>query len=229
MRSKSIVIGLCMLGCFVIGAAIYAQVSSNSNNNRSVPQAEINARFASADKNGDGVLCKEEFTNYFAQTKQVKTTAVNAKKSACCGDTLSDPFATTSQSAKESGCCGGKDKAKTVDAKSGEKDCCGEGKKAETVGVKFSKEGEAKESGCCGGKDKTKTVDAKSGEKSCCSEGKKAETVGVKFSKEGEAKESGCCGGKDKAKTVDAKSGEVKKETNPTNPNETSAKADSKN
>jgi hypothetical protein len=173
MKSKSIVIGLGTLGCFVIGAIIYAQVISN--NSPSIPTIEVNARFANADQNGDGVLCKEEFANYFAKTQQVNFTANN-----------------TAESASESGCCGGEEagnvkiaKVKTVDVKSSEKSCCSEGKKAETIQVKLSKEGDAKESGCCGGKDKAKTTDAKivdvkSGEKSCCSEGKKAETAEVK-------------------------------------------------
>ncbi|MDR2644281.1 MAG: hypothetical protein LBC74_15985 [Planctomycetaceae bacterium] len=155
MKSRSILIGLGMFGCFVICAVIFAQV--NNNNNQSIPQVEINARFTNADKNGDGVLCKEEFANYFAQIQQVKFTANNS-----------------AQSESKSGCCGEEvGNVKVANSKSGEKGCCSEGKKAETVSVKFSKDGEAKAEGCCGNKDKAKNVDAKSGEKGCCSEGKK--------------------------------------------------------
>ncbi|MDR2761371.1 MAG: hypothetical protein LBB88_02065 [Planctomycetaceae bacterium] len=152
MKSRSFVIGLSVLGCLVIGAVIYAQV--NTNNSQSIPAVEVNSRFVNADKNGDGVLCKEEFANYFAQTQQVKFAANNS-------------LTGTSKDA----CCGGAD-IKTANTKNAEKTCCSEGKNAETVSVKFSKEGEAK-AGCCGGKDKTKSADTKNAEKTCCSESKK--------------------------------------------------------
>ncbi|MDR2761330.1 MAG: hypothetical protein LBB88_01860, partial [Planctomycetaceae bacterium] len=203
---RSIVIGLSALGCFVVCAVIYAQVASNSVS--SLPSVEVNARFASADQNGDGSLSKEEFATYFAQFQRVKHSANAVAKN----------------DEAKSDCCGGKDKAKNAVAKDAEKSCCSEGKNAETVSVKFSKEGEvqkdAKKGGCCGGKDKAKSADAKDStaksgaEKSCCSEGKNAETVNVKFSKEGEvqkdAKKGGCCGGKDKAKSADAKDSTTK-------------------
>ncbi|MDR1925156.1 MAG: hypothetical protein LBQ66_12365 [Planctomycetaceae bacterium] len=191
---KRILISLCVVVCCAICAVIYAQLNSNP----SVPQVELNARFVNADQNGDGVLSKEEFENYFAKINQQST----AKKG-CSG--------TGQTCGLESGivndCCG--DGVKSV-VKSVEKNCCSE-KKADTVQVKFSKDANSKgeEKGCCGGKDKAKTADAKSVEKNCCNE-KKADTVQVKFSKDANSKgeEKGCCGGKDKAKTADAKSGE---------------------
>ncbi|MDR2761236.1 MAG: hypothetical protein LBB88_01390 [Planctomycetaceae bacterium] len=187
MKSRMIVLGLCVLGCFVISAVIYAQALSN--NNQSLPTIEINAQFANADKNGDGSLSKEEFANYFAQIQQSKYVANNSAKE-------------TSQS----GCCGGKNKAKDAIVESDEKTggCCSS--KAKTVDVKFSKDGEAKSS-CCGGKDKTKDAIAKSDEKTEGCSGSNAKTVDVKFSKDGETKSS-CCGGKDKAKDTIAKSDE---------------------
>ncbi|MDR2171058.1 MAG: hypothetical protein LBP59_13020 [Planctomycetaceae bacterium] len=167
MKSRKIVIGLCALGCFVIGAVIYAQVAST--NSAAMPTVEVNARFASADQNGDGALSKEEFANYFTKIQQVKYADNNSATETPKG-----------------GCCGGKDKAKDAVAKNNEKSsCCSEGKNAETVKVKFSKEGEPKSGGCCGGKDKAKDTSAKNNEKSsCCSEGKNAETVKVESPKE---------------------------------------------
>ncbi|MDR2440526.1 MAG: hypothetical protein LBE12_14285 [Planctomycetaceae bacterium] len=190
---KSILIGLSVVTCLTICVVvIYAQISSSP----SIPQVEINARFSNADKNGDGVLSKEEFADYFAKIQQMKSAAKGTVK--ICPETGLP--------------CEHEDADKTAAKTAGsEKSCCSEGKNAETVQVKLSQESEVK-GGCCGGKDKAKTADAKTADskKSCCSEGKNAETVQVKLSQEGEVK-GGCCGGKDKAKTVDAQTADGKK------------------
>ncbi|MDR0391004.1 MAG: hypothetical protein LBH59_03780 [Planctomycetaceae bacterium] len=135
MKSKSIVISLGVLGCFVACAIIYAQVNNN-NNNQLMPSVEVNARFASADRDGDGVLSKEEFANYFVKIQQVNL-AGNATKSCCKeegnkAETVSVKFSKDGE-AKEGGCCGGKDKAKKADAKNNEKGCCKEESKTTTA------------------------------------------------------------------------------------------------
>ncbi|MDR0609135.1 MAG: hypothetical protein LBG58_03420 [Planctomycetaceae bacterium] len=195
---KIILVGLSVVTCLIICVVvIYAH--TQISNSPSVPPVEVNARFASADKNGDGVLSKEEFATYLVKIKQVKSAEKGTVK--LCPET---GLPCEHDDANTSDCCNNSDKnvAKNAD---GEKSCCSEGKNAETVAVKLSQESEAK-GGCCGGKDKAKTADSKNanGEKSCCSEGKNAETVAVKLSQESEAK-SGCCGGKGK---------EAKNETN---------------
>ncbi|MDR2705885.1 MAG: hypothetical protein LBC02_08930 [Planctomycetaceae bacterium] len=216
---KIILVGLSVVTCLTICVVvIYAQIS----NNPSVPPVEVNARFSSADKNGDGVLSKEEFASYLVKIKQIKSAAQGTGKT--CPET---GLPCEHDDASASDCC--KDDAKTV-AKTagGEKSCCSEGKNAETVPVKFSNEGEAKkasgEKGCCGDKDKAKTTDAKKadGEKGCCGDKDKAKTTDAKKA-DGE---KGCCGDKDKAKTANTKkadgekgccgdkSKEAKKETN---------------
>ncbi|MDR1483221.1 MAG: hypothetical protein LBT09_00195 [Planctomycetaceae bacterium] len=210
----------CLTICVVV---IYAQIS----NNPSVPPVEVNARFASADKNGDGVLSKEEFANYLVKMKHIKHSAKGTEK--ICPET---GLPCEHDDANASDCCNNnaKDVAKKAD---GEKGCCSEGKNAETVPVKFSNEGEAKKGGCCGDKDKAKTADTKKtdgeakkggccgdkdkakttdakkadGEKGCCSDKDKAKTTDVKKA-DGE---KGCCGGKDKAKTADAKKADGEK------------------
>ncbi|MDR2168618.1 MAG: hypothetical protein LBP59_00570 [Planctomycetaceae bacterium] len=172
MKSRIIAIGLCAFGCVVIGAVIYAQVANT--NSPSLQAVEVNAqvdnaKFASADQNGDGALSKEEFANYFAKIQQVKLADNNSANETPKG-----------------GCCGGKNKAKDAVVKNNEKSsCCGGGKNAETVNVKFSKEGEPKSGGCCGGKNKVKDAVVKNNEKSsCCGGGKNVETVKVDSSKE---------------------------------------------
>ncbi|MDR2642372.1 MAG: hypothetical protein LBC74_06220 [Planctomycetaceae bacterium] len=157
---KNLLIGLGVITSLTICVVvIYAQIS----NNPSVPSVEVNARFASADKNGDGVLSKEEFANYLAKIKQVQSTQGTVK---ICPET---GLPCEHDDANASDCCD--DGVKTVAKKAdGEKGCCGESKNAETVSVKFSKEGETKKGGCCGNKDNAKNTNAKKadGEKGCC-------------------------------------------------------------
>ncbi|MDR2704168.1 MAG: hypothetical protein LBC02_00160 [Planctomycetaceae bacterium] len=221
---KTILAGLSVVTCLTICVVvIYAQIS----NNPSVPPVEVNARFSSADQNGDGVLSKEEFANYLVKIKQIKSAAegtvkicpetglpcehddASANASDCCGD--KDKAADAKKVDGEKDCCGDKGKTKTADTKKadGEKGCCSEGKNAETVPVKFSNEGEAKKSGCCGDKDKAKTADTKKadGEKGCCGGKDKAKTADSQKA-DGE---KGCCGGKDKAKTADTKKADGEK------------------
>jgi hypothetical protein len=208
---KNLLIGLGVVTSLTIGVVvIYAQIS----NNPSVPPVEVNARFSSADKNGDGVLSKEEFASYLVKMKQIKSVAQETGKT--CPET---GLPCEHDDASASDCCN--DNAKTV-AKTadGEKSCCSEGKNAETVSVKFSSESEAKKGGCCGDKDNaqnTETVPVKfsnegevkkaSGEKGCCGDKNKAKTTDAKKA-DGE---KGCCGDKDKAKTTDAKKADGEK------------------
>ncbi|MDR1270284.1 MAG: hypothetical protein LBK82_12245 [Planctomycetaceae bacterium] len=233
---KNLLIGLGVVTCLTVCAVvIYAQISSNP----SVPPVEINARFANADKNGDGVLSKEEFASYLAKIQQIKFAAKETAKvcpetgslcehedtgaSDCCANkakTVAENAVTETVTVKfsnegetKSSCCGDKDKAKTTETKKADekKGCCREDKNAETVPVKFSNESETK-SGCCGDKDKAKITETKktNEKKSCCREDKNAETIPVKFSNEGETK-SGCCSDKNKAKTTEMKKADEKK------------------
>ncbi|MDR2346907.1 MAG: hypothetical protein LBE18_12660, partial [Planctomycetaceae bacterium] len=174
---KNILIGLSVAACLMICVVVlYAQISSSP----SIPQVEVNARFTNADKNGDGVLSKEEFADYFAKIQQMKSAVKGAVK--ICPET---GLPCEHEDATASDCCN--DSTKTVAKTAGsEKSCCSEGKNAETVQVKFSSEGEVSKGGCCGGKDKAKTADSK--------------TVNANGEKANGKK--GCCGGKDKTKTA---------------------------
>ncbi|MDR1052712.1 MAG: cation transporter [Planctomycetaceae bacterium] len=204
---RKILVGFGTVACLGICAVvIYAQIG----NSPSVPQVEVNARFASADKNGDGVLSKEEFAGYLAKIQQIGFAA--KKDGNCCSEkkeaeTVAVKFTNETPAKKESGCCGGKDKTKAEkgDVAKKEGGCCSEKKGAETVAVKFANETPAKkEGGCCGGKDKAKTEkgDVAKKDGGCCDEKDNAKTEDTNVVKVSEAaasdhatlKVGGACG-----------------------------------
>jgi hypothetical protein len=176
---KIILVGFSAVAFVAICAVvIYAQIS----NTPSMPPVEINARFASADKNGDSVLSKEEFASYLVKMKHVKHSTKETER--ICPET---GLPCEHDDANSSDCCNNNAKIVATNA-NGEKGCCSEGKNAGTVQAKFSNKGETKNGGCCGDKDKTQTTNTK-----------KADS------------EKGCCGGKDKTKTADTSKANIEK------------------
>jgi hypothetical protein len=161
---KSIVIGLSLLGCFVICAVIYAQVTGNS----SISAEEANAEFASVDKNGDGVLSKDEFKTYLVTLKLTKTVTKNVKtEDSCCsgktakkGNTeMVDVKFVTETSVKE-------ENPESIDVKAVAETSVKK-ENSETVDVQPVAEAPKKKAcSCCSGKtvkkENTETVDPKS-------------------------------------------------------------------
>jgi hypothetical protein len=69
-----------LLGCFAVCAVIYAQIAANSSIQAvEISTLDANTEFASADKNEDGVLSKEEFKTYLTLLKKSKTVTEKKK------------------------------------------------------------------------------------------------------------------------------------------------------
>lgn len=193
MKTKIITVSVVALVFVAAAALIYAQIATTP-----VPQVEINARFASADKDGNGSLSKEEFAKYFSTYgMQPKTAAQGTVKicpntgAPCTGEGMCSSGNGEAcggggcGSGGEGGCCGNKSMgATTVQVKSSNVKGVFEKKEG---GCCSSKAGaEKKEGGCCGGKSK---ADGAAG--GCCGGKNKAVDATA-----GEKKEGGCCGSK---------------------------------
>jgi hypothetical protein len=117
---KNFVIGLSflvsLLGCFAVGAIIYAQIIANPSIQAvEISTLDANAEFASADKNDDGVLNKEEFKTYLTLLKKQKiVTEKKKKEDSCCANktakknetkTVDVKSVTENPVKKEDSCC----------------------------------------------------------------------------------------------------------------------------
>jgi hypothetical protein len=181
---KSFVVGLSLLGCFVVCAIIYAQITANpSIQTVKISTLDANVEFTSADKNSDGVLSKEEFKTYLTLLKSAKTATKNEKKkSSCChnetakkntAETVDVKSVTEIPIKQENSCCpdeaAKKDVTETIEIKSVTETPV---KKeiAETVNVKSVSETPVKkECSCCSGKADKKETESKSIPKSISS------------------------------------------------------------
>ncbi|MDR0705478.1 MAG: hypothetical protein LBF88_10890 [Planctomycetaceae bacterium] len=161
---KSFVVGLSLLGCFAVCAIIYAQITANpSIQTVKISTLDANAEFASADKNSDGVLNKEEFKAYLTLLKAAKTVAKNEKKNdSCCSNEAAKKNTTETVDIKSvTETPVKRDITETVDGKSVteipvKKDV------AETVDGKSAAETPVKkECSCCSGKTGKKETESK--------------------------------------------------------------------
>jgi hypothetical protein len=129
---KSFLVGWLLVGV-VVSAIIYAQTTANlSTQTDKISALDVNAEFASADKNNDGILDKEEFKTYFALLKATKTVTKNKKEedSCCsgnavkknCSETVGVKSIAETPVKKENSCCPNeatqKDVTKTIEVKS---------------------------------------------------------------------------------------------------------------